>query len=140
MSLGSKVYSIQSTCCHEFRNHRNGQCTNDNMSTNTKHGREGVNYKDKMVLKGISKNSRRHLTFEDYFQCLRSQNIVRSEDHRIQSRNQKITSSIVHKIALTSFCDKRYILDCGIHSVPYGASLENSSCYESECMNLQKQI
>ena len=106
ISLGSKVYSIQSVCCHEFKSHRNERCTNTNIDVKSLYGKEGINYKDKMVLKGISKNSKRNLTFEDYFQCLKTQNIIRTEEHRIQSRNQKITSSLVHKIALTSFCDK----------------------------------
>ena len=64
------------------------------------------NVTDKSVLKGISKNSRKNLTFNDYLTCLKEQCVTRVEDYRIQSKKQRISSSLIHKVALTSFCDK----------------------------------
>ena len=105
VSLGSKVYSIQTVCCHDYKSHANGQCA-DNIESGSKIRIGGKTCTDKLVLKGVSRNSKQNLAFEDYFHCLLDQNTIRVEDHRIQSRKQKITSSLVHKIALTSFCDK----------------------------------
>ena len=109
VSLGSKVYSIQTVCCHDYESHTNTQCPS-NIDTAPKMNVSGNLYRDKLILKGVSKNSKQNLAFEDYFECLMEQNTIRVVDHRIQSRKQKITSSLVRKIALTSFCDKVLVL------------------------------
>ena len=71
-------------------------------------------------------------TFEDYLYCLQNQRAQRTDDFRITSKCQQISSNIIRKIALSGFMDKRYVLDCGIHTVPF--SLDNNSrCYEPEC-------
>ena len=132
VSLGSKVYSIQLACCHDFNSHTDGLCNQRNVSTED-HSKSGLSlYYDKLVLKGVGKYSKQDLTFEDYFKCLKEQSIIRLFDHRIQSRNQRISSTMLHKVALSTFCDKRYILDCGIHSVPYGMT-SDSRCTAAEC-------
>ena len=132
VSLGSKVYSIQLACCHDLTSHPNGECKNHNNKSVNSSESSTCNFSDKLVLKGISKFSKKNFTFEDYFNCLKEDSLIRVLDYRIQSKKQKLTSTILHKIALSTFCDKRYILDCGIHSVPYGMTT-NSKCYAIEC-------
>ena len=87
---------------------------------------------DKLVLKGITNVAKKSLTFEDYMSCLVNQISIKVSDYRIQSTKQKVTSNFVRKIALASFCDKRYILECGIHTRPYSYDTENI-CHATEC-------
>ena len=80
----------------------------------------------------MSKIAKNQFTFEDYLFCLQNQRAQRTDDFRITSKCQQISSNIIRKIALSGFMDKRYVLDCGIHTVPF--SLDNNSrCYEPEC-------
>ena len=97
------------------------------------HSLTANNYVDKLVLKRISKRAQSELTFQDYFQVLNSQIIRRIHDFRIQSKRQKVCSTMVHTIALSCFYDKRFVLDCGIHTTPYGMSTV-SKCYANECL------
>ena len=39
---------------------------------------------------------------------------------QLRSENHKIVVSRVHKVALSSYDDKRYLLNDGIHSLAYG--------------------
>ena len=106
VSLGSKVYAIQLACCHDFSPHKVHTCQNAESENCLVDNVDVDNFTDKIVLKGISKNSRKNLTFNDYLACLKEQCITRVEDYRIQSKKQRISSSLIHKVALTSFCDK----------------------------------
>ena len=77
-------------------------------------------------------NSKNQLTFEDYLFCLPNQRAQRTDDFRITSKCQQIFSNSMRTIALSGLMDKRYVLDCGIHTVPF--SFDNiSGCYEPEC-------
>ena len=89
VSLGSKVYSIQTVCCHDYESHTNTQCPS-NIDTPAKMNVNGKLYRDKLILKGVSKNSKQNLAFEDYFECLMDQNTIRVVDHRLQSRKIKL--------------------------------------------------
>jgi len=119
VSLASKVYAIQTACCYNFKKHYPGKCL--------------TVQKDSMRMKGISRIGQSKFVFQDYYTCLHSQVARRTTDFRIQSKKQKLTSVLVQKIALSGFDDKRYILDCGIHSVPYGYSIVSTKCNASEC-------
>ena len=87
---------------------------------------------DKLVLKGITKVSKNSFKVQDYFSCLTKQISKKVTDYRIQSKKQEITSTLVKKVALTTFCDKRFILNCGIHTRPYSTN-QNSVCGANEC-------
>ena len=76
-------------------------------------------HSDKLTLKGVSKRSKNQFTFENYLFRLQNQRPERISDYRILSKSQQISSNIVRKIALSGFMDKRYVLDCGIHTVPF---------------------
>ena len=139
ISLGSKVYSLQVACCYAFNNCTDEKCNHcESILSRTDDDSNGNNdskiiSKDKLVLKGISKHARAKFSFQDYFNCLQSQIVRKTVDFRIQSKNQELSSSLVQKIALSGFCDKRFIFDCGIHSVPYGMKLYSDVCEADEC-------
>ena len=129
VSLGSKVYSLETVCCHEHDSHSDEFCTTSLISK-----KDGCNFisDEKLILKGVSKIAKRTLSFDDYYDCLTNQISKRVTDHRIQSKKQQISTTFVRKIALASFCDKRFIMDCGIHSRPYSEN-KISKCDASEC-------
>ena len=127
--LGSKVYSIQTVCCHDFKLHSCQKC-----KTNPLLVKDKDNISDKLVMKGISKQARTKFTFQDYFCCLQKQLARRTIDYQIQSKNQKLSSNVIQKVALSGFCDKRYILECGVHSIPFNNDIYNDKCTAEECM------
>ena len=127
ISLGSNAYSVQLACCYGFKLHQGGICTK-NVNSLTSN-----NSVDKLVIKRISKRSQSELTFQYYLQCLNSQITRRITDFRIQSKKQTICTTMAHTIALSCFCYKRFVLDCGIHTVPFGMT-DVSKCYASECL------
>ena len=129
VSLGSKVYCLETVCCHQYESHHNQHCKNNLCCKQSEYN---FLTHDKLVLKGITKVSKNNFTFQDYFSCLTKQISKKVTDYRIQSKKQEITSTLVKKVALTTFCDKRYILDCGIHTRPYSTN-NNSVCGANEC-------
>lgn len=132
VSLGSKVYALQTICCHDFNINLPCSCRLSKSNNNNFIKQHDFSYSDKLTLKGVSKMAKNQFTFEDYLFCLQNQRAQRTDDFRITSKCQQISSNIIRKIALSGFMDKRYVLDCGIHTVPF--SLDNSSrCYETEC-------
>jgi len=134
VSLGSKVYAIQTVCCHNFKNHYSGKCqasSSNNPDANNLEAKK-VFCEDKLTMKGVSRRAKDRFTFQDYFRCMQSQVSRRTVDYRIQSKKQKLSSVTIQKVALSGFDDKRYILDCGVHSVPYGCTVSNK-CFASEC-------
>ena len=85
-------------------------------------------------MKGISKQARTKFTFQDYFCCLQKQLARRTIDYRIHSKNRKLSSNVIQKVALSGFCDKRYILECGVHIIPFNNDIYNDKCTAEECM------
>jgi len=133
VSLGSKVYAIQTVCCHDFNLNLPCICSSDKSKNIKSVKQHDFRYSDKLTLKGVSKRSKNQFTFENYLFCLQNQRPERISDYRILSKCQQISSNIVRKIALSGFMDKRYVLDCGIHTVPFSLNI-NSKCFKSECI------
>ena len=131
-SLGSKVYSIQSACCHNFMSHLPGKCKRNISKVMEKDENNKFAFSDKLIMKGVSKYAKSKFTFHDYFLCLQNQVAQRAIDFRIQSKNHQLSSTIIQKVALSGFCDKRYILQCGVHSIPYNYN-NSDTCYAEEC-------
>ena len=128
IGLASKVYCLQTVCCHKFnvKNPTSCNCTTDVNCLNVA--------SDKAVCKGASNRAVSDFTFKNYLRCLETQVPEHVTDFRIVSKRQKISTLIVRKIAMSGFDDKRYILNCGIHSVPFS---ENNTfqCFAEECTN-----
>jgi hypothetical protein len=77
--------------------------------------------------KGVSKSYRKTIPYETFKQCITeicqqsiSQVSIRAKSHVVQTLKSQ-------KICFSSFDDKRYLMECGIHSVPYGSRLIETS-------------
>jgi hypothetical protein len=115
-ALKSKVYSFEIACHHSLGANKNGrclECENNSMSTCSNVNR----------LKGIQKRTARAINFDRYLRCIKNKNIQRDLTFQITSKKQVISTNQVSKISLSSFCDKRFILNCGIHSRPYSSNV-----------------
>lgn len=131
IGLASKVYCLQTACCHHFNKRDNRKCECERISYNgTK-----IKYSYKLGCKGASKFSMNEFTFNDYLSCLESQILKHVTDYGIVSKRQQLSTIFVEKVAFSGFNDKRFIFNCGIPSYPYeeGNSFE---CLAEECVNL----
>lgn len=121
-ALKSKVYSFEIACEHSEGINKRGVCIKcENKSFTGSHLNK---------LKGIQRKTAREIHFEKYLACLEKNVALRNIVHQITSKKQKISTNVVHKISLSSFDDKRYLLNCGIHSQPF-SSKNQPFC--SEC-------
>ena len=69
--------------------------------------------------KGVCRRQSRRLTFEQYLACLRAEGEVRVHMNVIRARNHRLHTERILKRAFDSFDDKRYLLACGVHSLPH---------------------
>jgi hypothetical protein len=74
-------------------------------------------------LKGITKAYRKEIPFNAFLKCVQDYSSMRIHQFHIRSREHVITTDKVHKLALSSFDINRYVMPCGIHTVPYGSYL-----------------
>lgn len=61
------------------------------------------------------------MKFDQYKNCIFKNETVRHEFHGIRSHNHNIKTVLIRKKALNFLDTKRWLFDCGIHSVPYGS-------------------
>jgi len=79
---------------------------------------------EKKVCKGLGKIAiEKRLKFKHYKQCLFQRKDRRFDFHTIRSKKQNIKTVRIKKKALSHLDTKRWLFDCGIHSVPYGSYL-----------------
>lgn len=69
--------------------------------------------------KGITHNSTKTLKIDSYRKCINDMSVIKTDVARMQSKNHHVQTVLQNKISLTSFCDKRFLLHCGKHSLPY---------------------
>ena len=124
VGLASKVYCLQIACCHSFT-------TCCRCSDQDESNQKEMKFSEKLVCKGSSKFSMNNITFNDYFSCLNEQIPKHVQDYRIVSKKQILTTNYIQKMAFSGFDDKRYLLDCGIHSYPYDGGNSVVCCNES---------
>ena len=74
----------------------------------------------KQSAKGVSKTVKKTLHHDLFKQCLLSKKNFTKRMTQLRSFNHQIVVNSVDKIALSSFDDKRYIMDDGINSLAYG--------------------
>jgi hypothetical protein len=79
--------------------------------------------------KGIAKGYRNNIAYKDYKKCLK--HIVQHNvlQYNIRSKNHNLQTLQVRKLAFSSFDDKRVLLNCAVHSIPYFSSLVKKSNY-----------
>jgi hypothetical protein len=89
--------------------------------------------------KGVNKEARSKLTFQNYLGCLKKVCHFRATQHQIRSKSHVLQTVGVDKICFTSMDDKRWLLDCGLHSLPYGSkvikTLKKNVCPKCEIYN-----
>jgi hypothetical protein len=71
--------------------------------------------------KGVTRGYRNVIKFEDFKNCLNEVCTFQLSQYQIRSKDHIVTTRKLRKICFSSFDDKRYLLQCGIHSVPYGS-------------------
>jgi hypothetical protein len=95
--------------------------------------------KEKKVCKGLGKAAiMNRLKFNQYKDCLLKNTTFRHEFHSIRSKNHNIKTVIIRKKALNYADTKRWLFDCGIHSVPYGSYIIEK--YGGECQRCKKSF
>ena len=81
-------------------------------------------HNEKKVCKGLKKSSiATQLSYADYEKCLQDATLIYKSFKSLKSRNHRIKTCYQRKIALSAMDSKRYILNCGHHTLSLG------SCY-----------
>ena len=76
--------------------------------------------KETKAAKGVKKSViSRELHHQDYLKCLFEQKLYENQFNRIRSKSHVVETSAEKKVSLSSFDDKRYLLD-NVESLPYG--------------------
>lgn len=71
--------------------------------------------------KGIVKSVvRRELKHFNYVKCILDQKNVMCQQNLIRSKRHKLQMVSVHKVALSAFDDKRYVMDNGVDTLAFG--------------------
>ena len=81
----------------------------------------------KQSAKSVQQNIKKSLHHDNFLSCLLTKETKRAAMTRIMSSNHQIQVITTNKIALSCFDDKRYILDDGITTLPYGHFFMNQS-------------
>ena len=79
---------------------------------------------EKKICKGLKKSSiATQLTYADYEKCLKNATIIYKSFKTLKSKNHRIKTCYLRKIALSAMDSKRYILNCGRHTLSLGSCL-----------------
>ena len=90
--------------------------------------------KTKKVCKGIKRTAiKNQLTYSDYEKCLNNQCHVYKSFRNFGSKNHKISTRFIRKIALSAIDTKRYTLNCGKHTLALGNCNINKCKVAGEC-------
>ena len=74
----------------------------------------------KVTAKGIARAAQKKISHEDYREVLEKQSTTMTSSRSIRSFNHNLYSISINKRGLSSFDDKKYILDDGISTLSYG--------------------
>ena len=86
--------------------------------------------------KGVVKKIKNAIPFSQYKKCLKKISDVEITQNTLRSRNHINQMMRSHKIAFSSFDDKRFLL-CPKHSAPYGSCLvKRTECFFCKRRNL----
>lgn len=79
---------------------------------------------EKKICKGVGRTAiQNRMTFEQFKDCLIKNTTIRHQFFGIRSVNHNVKTILIQKKALNYFDSKRWLFNCGIHSVPYGSYL-----------------
>ena len=88
-----------------------------------------------VVCKGVGKRARESLTMSTYRECITTAREIKTSMYCIRSKNHDLFTQKIRKIALSTFDDKRQILQCGKHSIPHdyrGNNNNNGNCFKCQ--------
>ena len=88
--------------------------------------------KDAQKAKGIKRATIRTIKHEDYIDCLFQMKQMQHSFHAIRSQHHQLYTVKQKKQSLSCYDDKRYLLNCSIHSLPYGHKALKRKCEENE--------
>ena len=77
--------------------------------------------------KGVTKSYRKQISFEEYKNCVRTFDRVTLTQYQIRAKTHTIYTAQIEKLCFSSFDDKRFLLNCGVHSLPYGSKFITQS-------------
>ncbi len=79
---------------------------------------------EKKICKGLGRAAiKNRLQFKQYKKCLKEGKIYRHFFASIRSKKHDVSTILQKKKALSHFDCKRWLFNCGIHSVPYGSKV-----------------
>ena len=94
---------------------------------------------EKKVCKGVGRSAiKNRMRFDQFKETLFKNITRRHEFNSIRSVNHNIKTVVLRKKALNFFDTKRWLFDCGIHSVPYGSFLIEK--YQNKCPRCEKSF
>ena len=82
---------------------------------------------EKVVCKGITKPARAKLSLKAFRNVVKNASKVYTDIYTIQAKNREMYTQKISKLALSTSDDKRYLKQCGIHTLPHG-SVEEKTC------------
>ena len=74
----------------------------------------------KQSAKGVQKSVKKTLHHDSFKSCLLNKANIKRSMTQLQSKNHQIVVNRVQKIAVSSYDDKRFLLEDGIRSLAYG--------------------
>jgi len=84
--------------------------------------------KNKSTAKGLQKSVlKKHVKHQHYCDVINKNNVYTTSMTRIQSKDHQLETVKLDKTIFTAFDDKRYILDDGINTLPFGHKTINTS-------------
>ena len=67
------------------------------------------------------------MLFEDYEKCLNNGALIYKSFKNLRSKNHRISTCFQRKIALSAMDTKRFVLNCGYHTLALGNCLINNT-------------
>ena len=89
--------------------------------------RTGASPSVKKTCKGFKKSYFKHLSFDEFHQALDEGTVIYKNYVGLKSTNHVIRTTRVRKAVLNALDTKRWTMNCGIHTVPFGSTLADPS-------------
>jgi hypothetical protein len=89
--------------------------------------------REQITCKGITKVGKDGLSIDLYRDCVREFKEIEASMYNIQSKGHVMHTQQIRRIALSSSDDKRWLLPCGRHSLPYGHFRINNNPQCDQC-------
>jgi hypothetical protein len=84
--------------------------------------------------KGVGRGFRKRIAFEEYKKCVTGVSEHTVTQYAIRSLNHEIRTVKIKKLCFSSFDNKRHIMNCNIHTVPYGSRYIEEAVKKKRCV------